>query len=203
MFENVALSLGIHYIGMGLYDFTGISDSEMQKLWSKCQNPEFFLGIGDQLREAILTEFKKRGLTPLGTIEVKFIGNIPTQETDGAGGWDIKCSELTTIAYGETKKVPTGLYVEVPHGYRLRLSLRSGMGSKGFIMGNAPALIDSDYRGEVCVIITNLSSMQHTFKPGDRIAQCWLEKIIPIKWTQVEKLSETKRGEKGFGSTGV
>lgn len=131
--------------------------------------------------------------------------NLPDYSTDGAFAMDIRSNESLVIPYLSTKIVKTGLFVEVPEEYALRIVPRSGLSSKGVLISNSPGTIDEDYRGEVGIIITNVQTNEGDFeiRRGDRIAQCYLEKKIAFAFVKVDSLSETKRGEGGFGSTGV
>jgi dUTP pyrophosphatase len=104
----------------------------------------------------------------------------------------------------ERKLIPTGLYIELPDGYEAQLRPRSGMSFKhGITLPNTPATIDSDYRGEIKVAVINLSKEEYVIKSGDRIAQMVIAKYEKAVWSVTDSLSETKRGEGGFGHTGV
>ncbi|MDO5385320.1 MAG: dUTP diphosphatase, partial [Rikenellaceae bacterium] len=99
--------------------------------------------------------------------------------------------------------VPTGLYVEIPDGYEIQVRPRSGLAAKhGISIANAPGTIDPDYRGEIKVILVNLSNEPFELKPGERIAQLVVAQFTRIEWESVSELSETERGAGGFGSTG-
>jgi dUTP pyrophosphatase len=103
----------------------------------------------------------------------------------------------------ERKLLPTGLYIELPVGYEAQIRPRSGLAAKhGISVLNAPGTIDADYRGEIKVILVNLSNEAFTINPGERIAQMVVAKYEKVEWQEVETLSETERGEGGFGSTG-
>ena len=109
-----------------------------------------------------------------------------------------------TLKPGERKLIPTGLFIELPDGYEAQLRPRSGMAFKhGITLPNSPATIDSDYRGEIKIALINLSSEHFTVKTGDRIAQMVIAKYEKANWTLTDNLSETKRGEGGFGHTGI
>lgn len=130
---------------------------------------------------------------------------LPAYETSGAAGMDIRAFIETDIELKplERKLVPTGLYIELPEGYEAQLRPRSGLALKhGISLPNSPATIDSDYRGEIKVALINLSNEPFTIKTGDRIAQMVIARHEKAEWISVETLSETKRGEGGFGSTG-
>lgn len=99
--------------------------------------------------------------------------------------------------------VPTGLFIELPHGYEAQIRARSGLALKrGLTMLNSPGTIDSDYRGEIKCIVVNLSGEPQTIEPGDRIAQMIIARYEQISWQEVDALAETDRSAGGFGSTG-
>lgn len=124
----------------------------------------------------------------------------------GDAGMDIRASEPAIIYPGETKIVKTGLYVAIPKGYEIQVRPRSGMSAKTNIrISNAPGTIDSNYRGEIGVIVDNTGNDEYYINVGDRIAQLVLNKVPTIRWQSVENieaLGETNRGAGGFGSTG-
>ena len=133
---------------------------------------------------------------------------LPQYETKGAAGMDIRSNENITLLPGETKLIHTGLFVAIPEGFELQVRPRSGLSLKGpFRVANAPGTIDSDYRGEICIIGQNTSdSAEFSIAVGDRIAQLVLQTVPQVEWVTVESheaLSETSRGAGGFGSTGV
>ena len=100
--------------------------------------------------------------------------------------------------------VPTGLFVELPEGYEMQIRPRSGLAAKhGITVLNSPGTIDADYRGEIKVILVNLSNTPFTIEPGERIAQMIVARYEQVEWQAVESLSETERGAGGFGHTGV
>jgi dUTP pyrophosphatase len=104
----------------------------------------------------------------------------------------------------ERALVPTGLFIELPEGYEAQVRPRSGLAAKhGISIVNTPGTIDPDYRGEIKVILVNLSDVPFTLEPGERIAQMIIARFEHISWKEVETLSETVRGEGGFGHTGV
>ncbi len=129
----------------------------------------------------------------------------PAYATSGASGMDIRASipQPITIKPLERTLVPTGLFVEIPDGYEIQIRPRSGLAIKqGITCLNTPGTIDADYRGEIKVILINLSAEEQTIQPGDRIAQMVLQKVEKIAWQPAETLDTTERGEGGFGSTG-
>ncbi len=111
--------------------------------------------------------------------------------------------EKLTLAPGERRMVPTGLRLQIPSGYEGQVRPRSGLASKhGVTVLNTPGTIDSDYRGEVRVILVNLGSEPYTIEPGDRIAQIVISPVIQVSYDAVDSLDSSTRGEGGFGSTG-
>lgn len=131
---------------------------------------------------------------------------IPEYKTKGAAGADL-CALLDaplTIPAGKFAMVPTGLFFEIPEGYEVQVRPRSGLAAKnGITVLNTPGTIDSDYRGEIKVILINLGSSDFTINSGDRIAQMVIAPVIQASFSIVENLSQTERGSGGFGSTGV
>ena len=130
---------------------------------------------------------------------------LPEYETSGSAGVDVRANidEPITLGSLERKLIPTGLHVQIPEGYEIQVRPRSGLAlKKGISMVNTPGTIDSDYRGDVGLIIINLSKDEYTIQPGERLGQLVLNKVEQIQWEVVENLSETERGEGGFGHTG-
>lgn len=143
------------------------------------------------------------------TLQVKIVntsGNpLPAYATHGAAGMDVHAhlSEPLVLHPFERALVPTGLFIELPHGYEAQLRARSGNAlKKGLILPNAPATIDADYRGEIGVILANISKETQTIMPGERIAQMVIARHEQVQWLPVTVLENTERGEGGFGSTG-
>lgn len=131
---------------------------------------------------------------------------VPEYAKTGDAGMDIRASETVCVYPGETKVIKTGLYVAIPTGYELQVRPRSGMSAKTNIrVANAPGTIDSNYRGEIGVIVDNIGNDEYYINQGDRIAQLVLSRVPTIRWQAVENveaLGETNRGAGGFGSTG-
>lgn len=130
---------------------------------------------------------------------------LPEYAHYGDAGIDLRANidEPITVHSKEIVLIPTGLYLRVPYGYELQVRSRSGMTlNNGVFVLNAPGTVDYGYSNEVGVILANFSSADFTVKPGDRIAQAVLNKIEFIEWNEVQKLDETERGKRGFGSTG-
>ena len=130
---------------------------------------------------------------------------LPEYATLGSAGMDIRANikEEVVIKPLERALLPTGIYLELPMGFEAQIRPRSGLAiKKGFSLVNSPGTIDSDYRGEIKIILINLSNGKQTVLPGERIAQMVIARYERIQWQEVEVLSETKRGAGGFGSTG-
>ena len=131
---------------------------------------------------------------------------LPNYETSASAGMDLRAnlSESITLQPLDRKIIPTGLFLELPIGIEAQVRPRSGLAAKkGVTVLNAPGTIDADYRGEVGVILVNLSNEPFTVENGERIAQMVIAKHERAEWNPVNSLSETARGEGGFGSTGV
>jgi dUTP pyrophosphatase len=129
--------------------------------------------------------------------------DLPRYETPGAAGLDLRADEAFTLAPGERRLVPTGLAVELPHGHEGQVRPRSGLALKhGVGMVNAPGTIDSDYRGEVGVLLVNHGQAPVSFVRGDRIAQLVVAPVVQAELELVDALAESGRGGGGFGSTG-
>lgn len=130
---------------------------------------------------------------------------MPSKATEGAAGLDIHASHGCEIWPGDTVAVPTGLFMAIPRGYEAQVRSRSGLAFKGITVANSPGTIDSDYRGEIKVLLHNESRSRSVFaiKPGDRIAQLVFARVPELKLKEVEELDSTARGDGGFGSTGV
>lgn len=132
--------------------------------------------------------------------------SLPSYETIASAGMDIRAniSESIVLKPLERTIVKTGLFIELPIGYEAQVRPRSGLAAKkGITVLNSPGTVDADYRGEIGVILVNLSNENFTIENGERIAQIVIAKHERAEWLQVEELSETSRGEGGFGSTGV
>ncbi len=131
---------------------------------------------------------------------------LPEYQTAEAAGMDMYAflEEDKTIKPMERILIPTGIYVEIPDGFEGQIRPRSGLAYKhGITILNAPGTIDSDYRGEIKVLLINLSQEDFTIKNGDRIAQLVIAPFVKVAWEEVSILQDTFRGEKGYGSTGV
>jgi len=130
---------------------------------------------------------------------------LPAYATEGSSGVDVRANIDQPIVLQSLERtlVPTGLFVEIPLGYEIQVRPRSGLAVKqGLTCLNTPGTIDADYRGEIKVILINLSQESQTIQHGDRIAQLVLQSIEIINWKMVDQLNETNRGAGGFGHTG-
>ena len=131
---------------------------------------------------------------------------LPAYATEGASGMDIRAylSEDISLAPLQRVLVPTGIYLSIPAGYEVQVRPRSGLALKqGLTCLNTPGTIDADYRGEVGVILINLSAETQVVRDGDRIAQLVVQRVARAEWRVVEVLAETERNAGGFGHTGV
>ncbi len=131
---------------------------------------------------------------------------LPSYETLASAGMDLRANIESAIILKPLERavVPTGLFLELPIGTEAQVRPRSGLAAKkGITVLNAPGTIDADYRGEIGVILVNLSNEEFIVQDGERIAQMVIAKHERAEWLQAEELSETARGEGGFGSTGV
>ncbi|HLP72253.1 MAG TPA: dUTP diphosphatase [Bacteroidales bacterium] len=131
--------------------------------------------------------------------------NLPAYSTQLSAGMDLRAfldEDITLKPLGRAL-VKTGLFVEIPEGYEAQIRPRSGLAiNKGITVLNSPGTIDADYRGEICVILVNLSSEEFVVRDGERICQMIIAKHEKAEWVEVENLIETKRGTGGFGHTG-
>ncbi|MFO7263209.1 MAG: deoxyuridine 5'-triphosphate nucleotidohydrolase [Bacillaceae bacterium G1] len=131
---------------------------------------------------------------------------LPQKMSAGASGYDLHAAldEPVTLLPGERRLIPTGLKIQLPYGYEAQVRPRSGLALKhGLTVLNAPGTIDSDYRGEIGVILINLGQEAVTIHRGDRIAQMVIQPVTDVRWRMVEQLTVTERGSGGFGHTGV
>jgi dUTP pyrophosphatase len=139
---------------------------------------------------------------------VKIVNNsdnaLPQYETGGSAGLDVRSAENGLLKPGEFKLITTGIRVEIPYGYEIQVRPRSGLAKNyGITVLNSPGTIDADYRGEIGVILINHGQYDFEVKPGDRIAQLVLCPVEKVQWLATSTLeTSTKRGDKGFGSTG-
>lgn len=143
-------------------------------------------------------------------MNVRIINNskhpLPSYQTIGSAGMDLRANleEAVLIKPLERALIPTGLFIELPLGFEAQIRPRSGLAFKhGLTVLNSPGTVDSDYRGEVKVLLVNLSDTPFKVENGERIAQMVISKHETIKWEEVKELVETERGAGGYGSTGV
>ena len=142
-------------------------------------------------------------------MEIKIVNKskhaLPSYATPLSAGMDLRANldSPVTLQPLERRLVPTGLYIALPPGYEAQVRPRSGLAiKKGIGVLNSPGTIDADYRGEICVILVNLSNEAFVINDGDRIAQMVVARHETVEWTPVEALDETERGAGGFGHTG-
>lgn len=142
-------------------------------------------------------------------MKVKIVNNsvnqLPDYATEYSAGMDLRASLQEPVEMLPLQRVmiPTGLFIELPHGYEAQVRPRSGLAAKfGITVLNTPGTIDSDYRGEIKVILVNLSGEKFVINPGERIAQMVIAPFTRVDWEQTDSLNETERGEGGFGHTG-
>lgn len=143
------------------------------------------------------------------SVNIKIINNssnqLPAYETEGSAGMDLRANleNEITLAPLQRALVPTGLFIELPLGYEAQVRPRSGLAIKhGITCLNSPGTIDSDYRGEIKIILVNISNESFTIQHGERIAQMIIHPVVKATWQSVKVLMESKRGEGGFGHTG-
>lgn len=142
-------------------------------------------------------------------VQIKVVNNssnpLPHYATNGSSGMDVRASleEHVSLKPLERTMIPTGLFMEIPEGYEVQVRPRSGLAIKqGITCLNTPGTIDSDYRGEIKIILINLSDEEQVIQPGDRIAQLIVQKVEKASFDEVEILNETERAAGGFGHTG-
>lgn len=145
----------------------------------------------------------------MSSVHIKIINKsanpLPAYATSGSSGMDLRAdlTEAVVLQPLERTLIPTGLYMEIPEGYEAQVRPRSGLAIKqGLTCLNTPGTIDADYRGEIKIILVNLSGEPQTVTPGDRIAQMVIQKVEQAAWLEVEAIGDTVRGAGGFGHTG-
>ena len=132
--------------------------------------------------------------------------DLPAYETAGSAGMDVRAAleNPVTLQPGDRALIPTGLRIQLPEGYECQVRPRSGLAlKKGMTVLNTPGTVDADYRGEIGIILINLSREPFEIVPGERIAQLVINQYTRIQWEPVERLDETERGDGGFGHTGT
>jgi len=142
-------------------------------------------------------------------MKVRIVNNskhdLPKYETEASAGMDLRANldEAVTLKPLKRDLIPTGLFIELPVGYEAQVRPRSGLAIKhGITVLNTPGTIDADYRGEVKVVLVNLSDTEFEIRDGERIAQMIISKHVQADWEKVDELSQTTRGSGGFGHTG-
>ena len=142
-------------------------------------------------------------------IQVKIVNRssneLPSYATTGSSGMDIRAflDAPKSMVPFERALIPTGIFIELPQGYEVQVRPRSGLAIRqGITCLNTPGTIDADYRGEIQIILINLSQEEQVIQPGDRIAQMILQKVEKVEWKLVEELETTERNAGGFGHTG-
>ncbi|MDD4353498.1 MAG: dUTP diphosphatase [Candidatus Nanoarchaeia archaeon] len=128
---------------------------------------------------------------------------LPEYKTSQSAGMDLYSTEDAILKSGEIKLIPTGLSLEIENGYEAQIRPRSGLALKGITVANSPGTIDSDYRGEIKIILINLSKEEFKVNMGDRVAQLILSKVEQAIIKETDELNSTQRGVGGFGSTGM
>lgn len=143
-------------------------------------------------------------------IKVKIINNssnpLPAYETPSSAGMDVRARLESPVTLKPLQRalIPTGLRIQLPQGYECQVRPRSGLALKhGISLVNTPGTIDADYRGEIGIIVINLSDEPYTITNGERIAQLVIKEYVNVTWEQVDRIDETTRGDGGFGHTGV
>jgi dUTP pyrophosphatase len=145
----------------------------------------------------------------MSSVQIKIVNTssnpLPQYATSGSSGMDIRAALDIPMTLQPLQRtlIPTGLFIEIPNGYEVQIRPRSGLAIKqGITCLNTPGTIDSDYRGEIKIILINLSGEEQVINPGDRIAQMIIQKVERAEFEQVEILNETERAAGGFGHTG-
>ena len=142
----------------------------------------------------------------IAVISLSDSGSLPEYQTAGSAGADVRAhiEEAVVLSPGQRRLIPTGLRLQIPPGYEAQVRPRSGLALRhGVTMVNAPGTVDSDYRGEVGVLLINLGSEDFTVEPGDRVAQLVFAPVTRAQFLIASQLDESVRGQGGFGSTGV
>ncbi len=143
------------------------------------------------------------------TVSVKIINTsnneLPGYQTEHSAGMDLRAylTEAITLPPGQRKLIPTGLFIELPEGYEAQIRPRSGLALKhGITVLNSPGTVDADYRGEIMVLLINLSDVPFAIENGERVAQMIVSPYQQVRWQTVDALADTRRGAGGYGSTG-
>ena len=201
----------------GLLDFMEVDGYLTDVLEAKSglvMKEAFKPGIGDRIVHEVVTSMTPEGRhvgDPMVSIKMKRLAcaenlPLPHYQSDGASGMDIRAAvgETTSIQPGQIALIPTGICLSIPPGFEGQLRPRSGLALRhGICLLNSPGTVDSDYRGEVQVILANLGTETFEVKRGDRIAQLVVAQVVRARLEPVRELDETQRGAGGFGHTGV
>lgn len=185
-----------------------------QKLGERSQVEEQVRGFARQVEAIVVEALKARGTSngTSGPVKLKFKklahfkGELPAYQTEGSSGMDVRAriDEEINLSPGERVLIPTGLSLEIPLGYEVQVRPRSGLAiKKGLTLVNTPGTVDADYRGEVKIILINLGKESFVIQDQERIAQLVVCPVVQAEIELSEDLSDTSRGEGGFGSTGV
>lgn len=187
-----------------------------EKLGERSQVEEQLRGIVRQVEKTVADTLKARGASfgagAVGPITLKFKklahfkGELPAYQTEGSSGMDVRAclDEPVNLGPGERALIPTGLSMEIPQGFEIQVRPRSGLAiKKGLTLVNTPGTVDADYRGEVKVILINLGQESFVIQDQERIAQLVVCPVIQANIELSDDLTDTSRGEGGFGSTGV
>ena len=149
-------------------------------------------------------------MVDLNLIPVSYVrlgGKAPIRSTEGAAGWDVHAylpdGYDVFMEPAQTVVIPTGIRLAAPPGYGLFLYSRSGLAKRGIVVANGVGVVDSDYRGEIKVLLRNTSHSTFRVRNGDRVAQAVLHEVKEVVWQEVDTLPDTARGSGGFGSTGI
>jgi dUTP pyrophosphatase len=168
------------------------------------ENKALAQGREDQLVHTVLTRLQaaRTFVCPIKKLESH--ATVPSKATPGSAGFDLHALESIVLHSGSVFKVRTGLAVAVPVGYEMQIRPRSGLAAKsGITIVNSPGTIDSDYRGEVCVLLRAPAGVMYSIQAGERIAQAVFAQVPTMRFQIVSELDETARGSGGFGSTGL
>ncbi|MCI9172598.1 dUTP diphosphatase [uncultured Duncaniella sp.] len=132
--------------------------------------------------------------------------DLPAYETHSAAGMDVRANITEPLTLGPLERalIPTGLKMQLPQGYECQIRPRSGLALKhGISLVNTPGTVDADYRGDIGIIVINLSNEPYTIAPGERIAQMVIKKYVHVTWEPVKRIDQTERGDGAFGHTGT
>jgi dUTP pyrophosphatase len=152
-----------------------------------------------------MTTFAGMKTLPVKIINKSSSGSLPAYATSGAAGMDLSAdiSDPVALRPMERQLIPTGMFIELPAGFEAQVRPRSGLAIRqGLTCLNSPGTIDADYRGEIKVILINLSELEQVIQPGDRIAQMVISRVEKVEWVSAETIETTHRNDGGFGHTG-